>query len=798
MKKSIFLLLVLLSSVLSAQVKVTGKVTSKDNNPIEFAEIILIGKDSAVIKSELSNENGNFVLEAQRGIYELQVRQANKTIASRNIELNADLDLGNIVVDDAIALESVVVVGKKKLIERKVDRLVFNVENSISATGGDALEALRITPGIKVQNDNIAIIGKSSVSVMVDDKIIQLSEEDLANFLKSIPSDIIKSIEVITTPPAKYEAAGNSGMVNIKLKKAKKDSWNALIGTTFLQRTYSDGAVMGSFNYNKNKLSVSSSLNYKNGTRYVNQDNYTYFPDGLWHTSEPDKEKYARVNGKLSIDYQISPKWIMGSQFLYNSNDSKNTESPFTGVTDYATGRLNRYLKSDGKEVQNPNIKSLSFYNEFKLDTVGRKLTLNLDYFNFNNNDVRTYNGISVIEIPLPYSEQYYAGINDNNQDINNFSGKLDIDYPTKWAVLSFGSKISNSKTHNDIFAFNSGLVDNPPSEFILSKNKFEYIENVQAAYISGNKKINEYWESQLGLRMEATQTKTFAESLSQSTKLDYVKFFPTAYLSYKPNDNSTYTLSYSKRIERPQFYDLNPNVTFLNPFQTIEGNPFLQPSFIDNLELTYTYKKLESKVYFSYQDNMFNEIPITDPTTNLIRFAIDNFIDIQRYGISENYVFDKVKWWTSINTFDINYSISKSKLLITQGGQKGFNSMISTNNDLSLNSKKTLLFNLNYWYSFPGNDGFYKSDAMSSLSLTIQYLLLDKDLTLSLKGSDIFKTEVISINSRVNDVYNEGRYYRDRQAFQFSISYKFGNKKIKAGQREMGNEEERSRTGNL
>ncbi|CAA9203054.1 TonB-dependent receptor domain-containing protein [Flavobacterium collinsii] len=797
MKKSIFLLLVLLSSVLSAQVKVTGKVTSKDNNPIEFAEVILIGKDSAAIKSELTNEKGDFVLESQPGVYELQVRQANKTIASRNIELNADLDLGNIVVDAAIVLESVVVVGKKKLIERKVDRVVFNVENSISATGGDALEALRITPGIKVQNDNIAIIGKSSVAVMVDDKIIQLSEEDLANFLKSIPSDIIKSIEVITTPPAKYEAAGNSGMVNIKLKKAKKDSWNALIGTTFLQRTYSDGAVLGSFNYNKNKLSISSSLNYKNGTRYVNQDNYTYFPDGLWHTSEPDKEKYARVNGKLTIDYQISPKWIMGGQFLYNNNDSKNTESPFTGVTDYTTGRLNRYLKSDGKEVQNPNIKSLSFYNEFKLDTIGKKLTLNLDYFNFNNKDVRTYNGISVIEVPLPYSEKYYAGINDNSQDINNFSGKLDIDYPTKWAVLSFGSKISNSQTHNDIFAFNSGLVDNPPSEFILSKNKFEYTENVQAFYISGNKKINEYWESQFGLRMEATQTKTFAESLSQSTKLDYVKFFPTAYVSYKPNDNSTYTLSYSKRIERPQFYDLNPNVTFLNPFQTIEGNPFLQPSFIDNLELTYTYKKLESKVYFSYQADMFNEIPITDPTTNLIRFAIDNFIDIQRYGISENFVFDKIKWWTSINTFDINYSISKSKLAITQGGQKGFNSMISTNNDFILNSKKTLLFNLNYWYSFPGNDGFYKNDAMSSLSLTLQYLLLDKDLTLSLKGSDIFRTEVISINSRVNDVYNEGRYYRDRQALQFSVSYKFGNKKIKTGQRETGNEEERSRTGN-
>jgi hypothetical protein len=797
MKKSILLLFVLLSSILSAQIKITGKVTTKDNNPVEFAEIILITKDSTAIKSELTNEKGDFILDVQRGVYTLQIRQANKIIASKNIELNADLDLGSIEVDNVIQLESVVVVGRKKLIERKVDRLVFNVENSINAVGGDALEALRITPGIKMQNDNIAIIGKSSLLVMIDDKIIQLSEEDLANYLKSIPSDVIKSIEVITTPPAKYEASGNSGLVNIKLKKAKKDSWNALIGSTFLQRTYSDGTAMGSFNYNKNKLSVSSSLNYKNGTRYVNQDNYTYFPDGLWHTSEPDKEKYVRINGKIGIDYQISSKWIMGSQFLYNNNESENTESPFTSAYDYTTGLLNRYLKSDGKEVQNPNIKSLSFYNEFKLDTLGRKITINLDYFNFNNKDVRTYNGISVIEFPLPDSEKYFAGINNNSQDINNLSGKLDIDYPIKWATLSFGSKISNSKTHNDIFSFNSGLVDKPISDFPLSQNKFEYTENVQAVYVSGNKKINDHWESQLGLRMEATQTKTFTESLNQSTKSDYLKFFPTAYLSYKPNDNSTFTFSYSKRIDRPQFYDLNPNVTFLNPFQTIEGNPFLQPAFIDNLELTYTYKKLESKFYFSDEDDMFNEIPITDPDTKLIRFAIDNFINTQRYGISENYVFDKFKWWTSTNAFDINYSISKSSLAITQSQQKGFNSTISTNNDFSFNSNRTLLFNVNYWYSFPGNDGFYKNKAMSSLSVAIQYLLLNKDLTISLKGSDIFRTEVININSRVNNVYNEGRYYRDKQAFQFSISYKFGNKKNKVEQRETGNEEERSRTGN-
>ncbi len=368
MKKNLLIVLVLLSTTLSAQMKITRKITGKVvtsiNSPVDFAEIILITKDSVAIKSELTNEKGDFMLEAQRGWYKLQIRQTKKILFSKNIELNDDLDLGIITVDNVNQLESVTVVSKKKLVERKVDRLVFNVENSINASGGDALDALSVTPGVRVQNDKITIIGKSTLAVMIDDKIVQLTEEELSNYLKSIPSDAIKSIEVITTPPAKYEAAGNSGLVNIILKKAKKDSWNALIGSTYIQRKYAEGSVMGNFNYNKNKLSISSAVNYNDGAKYVNQDDYAYFSDGLWYTISPFKAKYTRRNGKISLDYQISPKWTIGSQFLINKNSRLTTDSPYLPVLDYDSGQIIRYLKSDGKIDQKPSIKSLNFYNE--------------------------------------------------------------------------------------------------------------------------------------------------------------------------------------------------------------------------------------------------------------------------------------------------------------------------------------------------------------------------------------------------------------------------------------------------
>jgi hypothetical protein len=794
--KNLFILFLLLSNAtLFAQIKIIGKVINAENTTLNLAEVILSNKDSIAIKNDYTNEKGEFLLETKSGWYKLEIRQSNKILYAKSFDIIADLDLGIITVNNVNQLESVTVVGKRKLIERKVDRLVFNIENSISANGGDALDALKITPGMKVQNDKISIIGKSTVGVMIDDKLIQLTEEDLANFLRTIPSDNIKNIEVITTPPAKYDALGNSGLINIKLKKAKANSWNAVLGSAFLQRkTYGEGSVLGNFNYNNNKLSVSSSINYRNGGRYIEQDDYANFSDGLWYTSSPFTIKHKRFNGKIGLDYKLTSKWTIGGQYILNGSNSNFTDSPYVPVFDYNTNEVLRYLKSDGATFQKPKIHSINLFNEIRLDTLGKKITINLDFFSFNNNDQKTYDGFSVIN--TSFSNQFFKGVNNNNQKVENFSGKFDFDIPTKWVNLSLGSKITTSNSINDIEAFNSGLVNNPINSFQLTNNKFKYKEDIQAIYISGNKKIGDKWEMQTGLRMEATQTKTFSANLNQTNKNNYAKLFQTVYVSYTANENSTFAVNYSRRIDRPSFNDLNPNVYFVNPFQTIEGNPFLQPAFVDNFEFTQTYKKLESKLYYSYEENLFSQIPIADPNTSFIRFTNENYINTNKFGISENYVFDKYKFWTSNNALDLNYGISKSTLAFAQP-QKGFNSRISTNNDFILNKDKSLLMNLNYWYSFQGIDGIYKNGAMSSTSISIQYLLLDKNLKISLKGDDLFRTEKVTGNSVVNGIYQNFIYYYDTQSFQLSLNYKFGNNKIKVENRETGNEDERTRTGN-
>ena len=795
MNKPTILLLVFSSYVSSAQVLLEGKILDKSTEqPIEFVNIIVSGSSLVEQLGTLTEIDGSFELSLTEGLYKLNVSSFGQELYSKEIEVkNRNIDLGIILVENSYELDEFIVTAKRKLIKREIDRLVFNVENSSKASEGDALEVLRVTPGVQVRNDNITMVGKSNLQVMINDKMVDLSSEELANFLKSIASEDIKTIEVITTPPAKYEATGNSGLLNITLKQAKKDSWNAQIKSVYTQRRFGTKSVGGNFNFNKDKFSIATSVYYRDGIYYQEQDDYAHFSDGLWYTSSPFKSEFNGLNARIDLNYKITPKWEMGAQYLHNNSNYHITDTPYTPVFDYNTNDIIRSLQSTGAADLNPEIHSLNYNSGFDIDTLGRKITLNLDYFTYSNPDIKTYSGTSINQHPL--SEQFYKGINTNEQNVTNMSGKLDVEYPLDWVSLSFGGKMTKSKSLNDILFFNSGLVNNPVINLPLSKNDFEYEEDIQAVYISATKQLNDKWSSQFGVRMESTQTNSKSDNLNLEVKNDYTKIFPTAYVSYNASPVSNISFSYSKRIVRPNFFELNPNIYFSNPFQTVEGNAFLQPSFIDNFELTNIYKNFVTKLYYSYEDNLFSQVPLANDATNIIRFTNENFISTNRIGISVNYTFDKLSWWSSNNNVNINYSESKFSLEKQQEDQKGINMVISTYNDFNLT--ENILLGANFWYNFPGINGIYSTKEASSLSLSLQYLLLDKKLNISLRGSDLFKSSAERNESIVNGVLQTARYYFDSRSVQLSISYKFGANGLSAKKHQTGNRDERSRTGN-
>ncbi|RYX88639.1 TonB-dependent receptor, partial [bacterium] len=335
---------------------------------------------------------------------------------------------------------------------------------------------------------------------------------------------------------------------------------------------------------------------------------------------------------------------------------------------------------------QKPAFNSINLFNEFKIDSIGKKIILNLDYFKYSNDDSRPYEGTSIMN--NPYVIQYFKGINDNAQKTNNYSGKIDIELPSEYANWSAGGKISASSTANNISAFNSGLVNNPITAMPQIDHKFNYNENVQALYFSGNKKFLKNLEAQIGLRIEATQTRSFNGNSNQSLNYNYTKLFPSINLAYSPTANSTYRFSYGRRVARPNFAELNPNVTFITPFLTVEGNQVLRPYFIDNFELIYSYKKLESKFYYSIENDVFNQIGLPDVNTNHIRLVYKNIFNLKRHGFTQSFTFDRFSWWTSNNLLNVNYTTATT-IDLSAIGVDGFTSFLNTNNDFTLNKAK-------------------------------------------------------------------------------------------------------------
>lgn len=243
-------------------------------------------------------------------------------------------------------LEGVTVTAHKRIFTQKPDRLIFNVENSIVSNGGNALAALKITPGIKVQNEQITMIGKNEMTVMVDERPVKLSGESLVNFLRGISSTTIKSIEVISTPPAKYKAQGNSGLVNIILKKAKVGTWSLILRNTYQQATYGDNKSGADFNLRKKKLSISSNISTASGKdRYV-MDRFTYYPVETWHLSAPLKRSYNFMNVNFGVDYDASRTLTIGMNYLGHKTNNPFRQYKFNTEIMDANNNMSSYMET--------------------------------------------------------------------------------------------------------------------------------------------------------------------------------------------------------------------------------------------------------------------------------------------------------------------------------------------------------------------------------------------------------------------------------------------------------------------
>ncbi|WP_410878122.1 TonB-dependent receptor domain-containing protein [Myroides sp. DW712] len=777
----LFFLISLFSFGQTVQVK--GQIYDGEQ-PTEFTEIRLTNKGSQAVFQTYTQEQGAFTLSVAPALYQLALYQYNQEVYQVDLDLKHDRDLGKIVLEGSKRLEEVQIIAQKRLVERKIDRLVFNLEAAVVGSGGNVLEALKVTPGVRVSPSGISIIGKNQVFVLLDDRPTYLSGDELLRYLESVSSSDIKSIEVITTPPAKYEAEGNSGIINIITKKTPKDTWNAALSSTYQRSKRNTLRYHAGFNLNHKRWKAKATANFGDARFLRTWSNDLFYTDETWESraTTDGKNKYYNLN--LDLSYQWNKNWEMGIKFAKNNYDFRGT---MEGETKRFQSRaLHSYITEDSEEQSKSNRFILSYFNEIKLDTVGKKLTLDLDYISSDQPSYRNFTSETLDPLYQNIPNSFLKGGNDNQNTIENYIGKLDLDLPFSTFTFTVGAKIATSQTKNKLGIYSSILSSG------VQHNQFDYRENNQAVYVSGTKTWFDALTLQAGLRVEATQTKGYASALNQTNRNDYVKFFPTLYINYQIKEDQTLGFNYAKRINRPNFESLNPTRSTYNAYSYHEGNPFLKPAYTSNLELIYTYKKVESKLYYSHLKDGISQVSQINAETKHYNYIWMNYVEVKEIGLSESIYFKPTSWWNSANEFTLTYS-SALPVLDNEARVKGTAAYFSTSNDFILNAAQTLFAGFNYTQSFKGVSDNFHSKAYADLNLNVKCLLLNKKLELSLQLSNVLNS-VYSTYKETTEAMQRFQNHWDNRSVRFSAHYKLGNSGLKVKQRVNAYEEELER----
>lgn len=772
-----------------AQVNLSGMV-QHNAAPAAFANVVLLNTAGKVEQGALTQENGSFRLAVKSGRYTVRISYVGLAPWERTLQLEKDTSLGIVTLKEQEGrLREVVITGGRKLVEQQPDRLIFNVENSIAAVGGNALNALGAAPGVLVQHNVISMLGKGASRVMINGRMIELTGEDLAAYLSSISAADIKNIEIITNPPARYDAAGAGGLININLKKGAANAWKNTTALSYDQNAYAFYSLRNSFLYQRNKLRLAASIGGKTGYLKTREELKTYYVKGLWQLGIDGKEKQENLNGSVAVDYDFTDNISAGVQYAGQHNNPDRSDVATIAIHDEA-GSVASYLINRGQNDIGNTSHTLNAHLIAKLDTQGRRFSFDLDRFVYRSGIDNQFAASSYSsEMAFLLTEQMARNVSE--QHIYNTSATVDFDYPMKAFRLNYGAKLSfiTSKSGGDYYNTISGR---PVWEQERS-NRFDYREYNQAAYASGSKTFNAHISLQLGLRLEHTTTEGHSPPKPGWYVNSYLKLFPSLSFSYKMNDDHGWVLNYGRRITRPGFRDLNPYRSYLNSKSYSEGNPFLQPALNDNLEVAYTYKgKFRTNAFLHITSNGFGVIFKADRATNTQTVIRENYYKEYAFGIGENYTGNITPWWESSN--DLYLLSSRTwfhgiDAVPLNGEQLYFNTV----NAFSL-SRATKL-QVDFLYSSPFKKGLYEIGYRMRFNIGIKHSMLNNRLQLAAFVNDVFNTAYLKdYNSVVNSIRQEYSQNNSSRYFRLSLTYQFGNSNLDIRKRSGGNDEERKR----
>ncbi|WP_343670971.1 TonB-dependent receptor [Chitinophaga sp.] len=775
MKKIYILLLTLLPLFAVAQSTITGTVTDAEGHLLDGVTITLSQQNKYIATA--ITDLGHFTLTNIKGTqgYTLTATSMGFQPYTRELQLPAD-SIPIILQPDQKQLQGITVSAAKPLIERQTDRVVFNVENSIIASGGTSWDALTKAPGVTVNSDNSISAYRKGVEVYMDGKPLHLSGDDLVNYLQGLPSSMITRIEVLTNPPASFEAQGGS-VINIVTKKVKKQGINLALNGNYIQGIYGSYNGSATFNYRKDKVNIYG--NYGYGHKHTYMDNRTdiNFGDSWWKTNDHNVLTSNSHNYRLGVDYQLTDNQILGVLVTGNNRAGHSDGNIPTYIYSADKSTLDSTIATSSTDKKYGSGYTYNINYSLKLDSGKRSLNIDVDY--------------------APYATSSYAHVNADNayriytpttQHINIFSGKTDYVYTlNKWNLTS-GFKYSSIESDNK-FTFIESDVLMPEKS-----NHFKYTENTTALYTNISGTFNKL-TVQGGLRAEYTNTRGYSITLDSLNKRSYLKLFPTVFLQYKLNDDNQFQLTYGYRIDRPEYARMNPARHYSSPYNYYVGNPALQPAFVHNVELGYTYKENYTiTANYTSISNIFTNVTVQDNTTK------NYYITHQNLGLSVNAglriaaAFHPADWW------DVNveaggyYTQEKSAYLQSHYNFKMFSYDGRLNQTFTINKKNGIAAEITALYSSPGIQNIYRFKELSEVDLGVKANVLKGKGTLRLTANDIFNAFTYRVDINYLDQQSSFYHKNESRLATLSFSYRLG-KDIKAARsRSTASEEEKKR----
>ncbi|WP_044000686.1 outer membrane beta-barrel protein [Hymenobacter swuensis] len=786
-------------------VTITGQVLGEGPAPVEFATVVLLkAQDSTHVTATTTDATGAFSLPGvAAGSYLLKTSFIGFSSDSRPVQVTAGEPVARLTVrlaaNHATALKEVTITATRPTIIQKPDRMIVNISNTVLASGYTALEVLEKSPGIYVnpKSESITLNGKGA-TVILDGKKTYMSEADLAVFLKGLQSNEVQQIELITSPGARYDAEGPGGVINIVTKKGLQDGTKATVtaGGAFTKNSRQNLGL--SLNHRRGAMALSAG--YTLSARQVTtteQNRLDYLDEATGQVLTTHKTDLVNPSRSLAHNYRAGLDWTLSPRTSVNlylrgfTSDKTRNATAATQLLRYAATPDSTLLSlTDTKYGTTQYSSNLGLRHT--IDSV-RTISADLDYSNYDSRQTN----LIVNSFTTPEGKNLAPGISLRNvlpTAIQILAAQTDYEQTIGTHKLEAGLKFSRVETDNDArYEKLDREIDwvNDPQR----TNYFSYKENIMAAYLSYSGKINKL-DYRIGGRLENTQSEGHLVTSNILNKRNYTNFFPSILLNQAVGKDDFLSLNYSRRLQRPSYQDLNPFIYFQDIYSYSQGNPFLRPEYANNIDLTYTVNgTYVIAAGYSRTNNLISWVTQRETPNSLVtQSRAENLNSQSQYGLTITAPYAPFAWWNISNFFNGYYSIYS--LQSTENAPqtiRGFSGVYGMTNDFKI--KGGWNASVSGYFQSPAPYGVSRNRGQYSVNLGLQKKFLADRLALRVVYNDVLKTSRALTDTRFSNLRTRSLYRWDSNFLQATLTYSFGNQKIKASSKSRnasGDEESR------